>query len=241
MTQTLQQQVVVQPALQPTVTSSNDEKHLKIIKRISISVVAISVVSFLCGIATSLLWFSIWHGVWCPLLPFVAGILGIMLKSNSKSNAYNGVFIGFCLAGAIMSLALLILESIFVTHAFYWRASRVIGVFLILFAAAMIILLITLSVYGFRRCDCSCGSKNESSAAQQVVYVQSSNVQPANLVVPQNQQFVVQPNFGNQPVVLQMVPGGSVMVPGSNIMVPNANVNVAYQQEKVDVPPQYEK
>ena len=38
-----------------------------------------------------------------------------------------------------------------------------------------------------------------------------------------------------------MVPGGSVMVPGSNIMVPNANVNVAYQQEKVDVPPQYEK
>ena len=68
------------------------------------------------------------------------------------------------------------------------------------------------------------------------------------MVVPQNQQFVVQPNFGNQPVVLQMVPGGSVMVPsgnvmvpGSNIMVPNANVNVAYQQEKVDVPPQYEK
>ena len=52
---------------------------------------------------------------------------------------------------------------------------------------------------------------------------------------------MVQPNFGNQPVVLQMVPSGSVMVPGSNIMVPNANVNVAYQQEKVDVPPQYEK
>lgn len=38
MTQTLQQQVVVQPALQPTVTSSNDEKHLKIIKRISVGI-----------------------------------------------------------------------------------------------------------------------------------------------------------------------------------------------------------
>lgn len=68
------------------------------------------------------------------------------------------------------------------------------------------------------------------------------------MVVPQNQQFVVQPNFGNQPVVVQMVPSGSVMVPSGNIMVPdsnvlvtNASVNAAYQPEKVDVPLQYEK
>ena len=61
-----------------------------------------------------------------------------------------------------------------------------------------------------------------------------------NPVVQPNQQIVVLPNFGNQPIVVQIFTNGNVMASNSNVMVPNSNVDGTYQPEKVtDEPPQY--
>ena len=54
-----------------------------------------------------------------------------------------------------------------------------------------------------------------------------------NSDIKPNQQIVVQPSFGNQPVIIQIFPNG-------NVMVPSSNVNGFYQTEKIsDEPPQY--
>jgi len=228
-------QVEIQPALQSAVTTNKHEKLLKLIKRISIAVIVASFISFSCGIANSLIYYSIWHAVWCPLLISVVGILGIL---DSK-NVSDGVYVTCTIIGTLLSFLLLGVETAFVVLPSFERwneASYGLGIFIVILACVLSILLITLTVLGFMRGGC-CGYSKEKVAAQQVVYLQSSNVQQGISVVPQNQHFVVQPNIGNQPIVVQMVPSGGLMVPGSNVMVSNANVNAAYQPEKVTVQP----
>ena len=59
-----------------------------------------------------------------------------------------------------------------------------------------------------------------------IQFLGNSGIQP-------NQQIVVQPSFGNQPVTIQICPNG-------NVMVQKSNVDGFYQQEKIsDQPPQY--
>jgi len=240
MTETLQQQVVIQPTLQSTATTNRDENLFNRIRRISIAVIIISVICFLSGIANSvifsLIWISLWHAVWCPLLPFVAGILGL----NSKSSMLNGVFISFSMVGTISSIVMIALESWFVNvprnRRWFW-ASYVLGFLIIICGCVLTILLIILAALGFMRCSCF----NSKKKTKQVVYVQSSNVQQENLVVPQNQQFYIRSKVpNNQSVSVQMVPNSNVMVPNNSDVVPNDNVaaqsdNVVSTSEDIEV------
>merc|ERR1719320_394127 len=69
---------------------------------------------------------------------------------------------------------------------------------------------------------CSCYSKKK---LKKVVYVQSSNVQSGNLVVPQNQQFYIKSKVPNdQPVFVQVVPNSNFVVPSDNDVVTNDSV-----------------
>jgi len=84
MKETLQTQTTVtQTPIQNSVATNNDEKNIFIIYRLGIAVIVLSAICFFAGIANALVWISIWQGVWCSVLPFVAGLLGVLLKSNS--------------------------------------------------------------------------------------------------------------------------------------------------------------
>merc|ERR1712002_593120 len=92
MTENLEQKTLVQPPLKNSSTfeTNKDEKYLNIIKRLSIGVIVISVICFICGIANLIVsYLSIGQGIWCPVLPVVAGVLGVTLRSNSKSSSFN--------------------------------------------------------------------------------------------------------------------------------------------------------
>jgi len=235
----LVQQPEVQTPLQSieSVATNKDEKYLKMILRLSVWVVFISGVSFICGIIhCSISYYTYMQGVWCPPLPFVAGVLGVSLKSNSKSKLFNIVFVVFSVVGAIMSFTFIVTNSKLTAMEYPGDFSYVLGIFVSICASAMFLLLVGLSVFGFKRCEFF----GENEYTKKIVIVQSGNAQPGNSVVQPNQQIVVQPSFGNQPIVIQIFANGNEMVSKSNIMVPNSNVDGAYQPEKVtDEPPQY--
>jgi len=231
------------PLISTIVSTNKDEKNLKIIRRLSVAVVVISVVTFICGIVSSIFTYddSLWQGSWCPLVPFTAGILGLILKSNSKSNKLNGVFMGFSIAGALMSIVLISIEISFLYWNWEYHENSCPGIFITVCGSALMILLVVSSVFAFKRCVFLSEKENTTS-------VNSSNDQPEKLVLETKiQQLVSQLSFGNQPVVIQIFPSAHVMFPGSNLMVPvanemvqNANENGDFYPEKVsDQPPQY--
>jgi len=213
-----------------SVATNKDEKYLKTIRRLSVWVLIISGASFVCGIVNSCLaYYTVKQDIWCPPAPFVAGVLGMLLKSNSKSKIFNGAFVSFSVVGAIMSFTLIILESQFTGMAYVRDPSHGLGIFISICASAMFILLFALSVFGFKRCEFF----GENENAKKIVIVQSGNVQQGNSYIQPNKQIVVQPNFGNQPVTIQIFPNG-------NVIVPNSNVDSFYEQDKIsDDPPQY--
>jgi len=153
-------------------------------------------------------------------------------------------FMGFSIAGALMSIVLISIEIWFLNWRYYHRGNGCLGNFIAFCGSALMILLVVSNVFAFKRCIYLREKKN----SQQGVFVNSSNAQSEKLVQETNiKQLVSQLSFGNQPVVIQifpsahvMVPGCNVMVPSANEMVPNADVNGDFYLEKVsDQPPQY--
>jgi len=241
--QTVQKTVFGQPPppppplhLQNTLPGStnNDKKNVSVIFRLSIPVIFVSVLCFICGIVQRVIWFSIWYGgIWGPVLPFIAGVLGVLLRSIPNSSRVNGFSTGFSIAGCATAIVLIILESLTVRAVSFvlpFGGFQGFGIFIILCGAVLMVLLFVSSIHGFLHGGC-CSEKKKTDL-QPVVYVYPNNFQPGNFGFPQNQQYFVQPNGGNQPANIQMV-------------LPSGNVNGAYQPSSpiatTSFPPQYKK
>jgi len=118
-------------------------------------------------------------GIWCSILPFVAGIFGTIVGSESLSQIKNGLLMGFSIAGAIMSFVLIVIQSI-LTGVYRYETHQTMPKFglqiaIICLTAINMILLIVSSAYGC--CLCCCG-RTRKPVGKHVVYVAYDPNQP---------------------------------------------------------------
>jgi len=113
-------------------------------------------------------------GIWCSVLPFIAGIFGVIAGSNSSSQTKNGLLMGFSIAGACTSFILIILQSIFTT-AWHWEARYtdakfILQIAILSFTGVNIILLIVLSAYSCCLCESCCCRQSVNPVEQRVIF-----------------------------------------------------------------------
>jgi len=118
-------------------------------------------------------------GIWCSILPFVAGIFGIIAGSESSSQLKHGLLMGFSIAGTIMSITLIVIQSI-LTGVYRYETHQTMPKFglqiaIICLTAINMILLIVSSAYGC--CLCCCG-RTRKPVGKHVVYVAYDPNQP---------------------------------------------------------------
>jgi len=164
-------------------------------------------------------------GIWCSVLPFLAGVFGVIAGSKSSSQRKNGLLMGFSTAGAVMSFLLIVIQSS-LTVAFRWEVYASTSKYRLQVAimgttGLNFILLIISSAYSCCLCKSCCCRQSRKPVEQRVVYVpynpnQQVNYQPTpgtfnypqesqTVLVNQQQQLMknVQPN--------QQIPGSSPM------------------------------
>jgi len=118
-------------------------------------------------------------GIWCSVLPFVAGIFGVIAGSESSSQKKNGLLMGFSIAGAIMSVVLIVIQSI-LTGVYRYETHQTNSKFglqiaILSLTAINMILLIVSSAYSC--CLCCCG-QTRKPVGKNVVYVAYDPNQP---------------------------------------------------------------
>jgi len=175
-------------------------------------------------------------GIWCSVLPFLAGVFGVIAGSKSSSQKKNGLLMGFSVAGAVMSFILIFLQSIltvFNRYRYYDTPAKY-GLQIAIIATTGInfILLITSSAYSCCLCKSCCG-QSRRPVEQRVIYV---------------------PYYPNQQVPNQPTQGTIIYPQGSQTVFPNqqqlmtnvqtnqqtlASVPTTYTNQPNDVPPQY--
>jgi len=141
--------------------------------------------------------FSLGVGIWCSILPFIAGIFGVLAGSKSSSQCKNGLLIGFSIVGSVMSFVLILLQSdITVNHR--WRTAETPAIFRLQIAILCttginFILLIISSALSCCLCKCCC-RQSKRPIEHRIVYTYV----PGN----PNQQVTNQPPiFHNQQVI----------------------------------------
>jgi len=185
-------------------------------------------------------------GIWCSVLPFVAGIFGVIAGSKSTTQKKNGLLMGFSIVGACMCFVLLVLQSILTVVYRYETRNHMfkfgLQIAIMCTTGINMVILITSSAYSCCLCKCCCG-KSKRPVEQQVVYTYASNYPiqqvsnqpiPGTLSYPQPNQLVMTNLQPNQIVMTNSQPNQIVM---TNVK-PNQQVytNQSFQNTE---PPHY--
>jgi len=146
-------------------------------------------------------------GIWCSLLPFLAGIFGVIAGSKSLSQKKNGLLMGFNIAGAFMSFVSVVTQSIltFSFRYFTHETPSKLGLQIAIISTTFInmVLLITSSVYSCCLCKSCCG-QSRRPVEQRVIYV---------------------PHYPNQQILTDLTSGTNIYSQGSQTVFPNQQQN----------------
>jgi len=129
-------------------------------------------------------------GIWCSILPFIAGIFGVIAGSKSSSQCKNGLLMGFSIVGACMSFILILLQSI-LTVSHRWKtietpAKYGTQIAIMCTAGINFILLVISSACSCCLCKSCCG-QSRRPIEHRIVYTYVSgdpNQQVANQPIP---------------------------------------------------------
>jgi len=194
-------EIIEKPPIQNNNDTSQINKYTeyfkKTVRRLGFTTIALSVVLFFMSIAEKAIaackeehryWYDYDYGnlttvcyphlswgvgIWCSILPFIAGICGVLAGSKSSSQKKNGLLIGFSTAGAVMSFVLIVIQS-FLTHEYqYYRfevpAKYELQIVILCTTGVNFVLLIISSAYSCCLCKCCC-RQLRSSVEHRVVY-----------------------------------------------------------------------
>jgi len=135
-------------------------------------------------------------GIWCSVVPFLAGVFGVIAGSKSSSQKKNGLLMGFSIVGAIISFVLIVLQTYLYESWMYMYADYnafKYGLQIAIMSTTGInsILLITSSVYSCCLCIPCCGQSIKIVEHQIVcTYLPyDPNQQVANQPTPDSLKF----------------------------------------------------
>jgi len=175
-------------------------------------------------------------GIWGSVLPFIAGVFGVIAGSKSSSQKKNGLLMGFSIAGAIMSFVLIFIQSILTAGWRYksWETPAKYGLQIAIMATTGINFILLIVSSGFSCCLCkSCCGQSRRPFEQRVIYVP---------YIP-NQQVINKPTQGT----INYPQGSQIVFPNQQLMTANVQPNqqtlaptsMIYTNLQTVVPPQY--
>jgi len=118
--------------------------------------------------------YNLWGaGIWCSIIPFFAGVFGVMAGSESSSHKKIGLLMGFSILGAMMLFVFIFFQSILIT-IYVWEAKEAppkykLQVAILCVASLNIIMLITSTAFSGCLCQ-SCCPRSRKSVEQRIVY-----------------------------------------------------------------------